>query len=41
LQNDVGPKICISYGSHEDLGVGDSVIKLHFKTRDMVSFICY
>jgi lysine-specific demethylase 3 len=41
LQNDVGPKICISYGSHEELGVGNSVINLHFKMRDMVCFICY
>ncbi|KAI9383008.1 hypothetical protein POPTR_013G019000v4 [Populus trichocarpa] len=41
LQNDVGPKICISYGSHEDLGVGDSVIKLHFKTRDMVYLLVH
>ncbi|XP_011023658.1 PREDICTED: lysine-specific demethylase JMJ25-like isoform X2 [Populus euphratica] len=41
LQNDVGPKICISYGSHEELGVGDSVINLHFKTRDMVYLLVH
>lgn len=38
LQNDVGPKIFISYGTTEELGQGDSVIKLHFKMRDMVCF---
>ncbi|KAJ6434459.1 hypothetical protein OIU84_018051 [Salix udensis] len=41
LQNDVGPKICISYGSHEELGVGDSVINLHFKMRDMVYLLVH
>lgn len=37
LQSDVGPKILISYGTKEDLGAGNSVTKLHFKMRDMVS----
>ncbi|XP_073265473.1 E3 ubiquitin-protein ligase JMJ24 isoform X1 [Populus alba] len=41
LQNDVGPKICISYGSHEELGVGNSVINLHFKMRDMVYLLVH
>lgn len=38
LQNDVGPKIFISYGTYEELGRGDSVTNLHFNIRDMVSF---
>ncbi|KAJ6775472.1 JMJC DOMAIN-CONTAINING HISTONE DEMETHYLATION PROTEIN [Salix purpurea] len=41
LHNDVGPKISISYGSHEKLGVGDSVINLHFKMRDMVYLLVH
>uniref|UniRef100_A0A6N2KV90 JmjC domain-containing protein n=1 Tax=Salix viminalis TaxID=40686 RepID=A0A6N2KV90_SALVM len=41
LQNDVGPKISISYGSREKLGVGDSVINLHFKMRDMVYLLVH
>lgn len=39
LQNDVGPKIFISYGTHEELGRGDPVTNLRFNLRDMVS--CY
>lgn len=38
LQNDVGPKIFISYGRYEELGRGDSLTNLHFNIRDMVSF---
>lgn len=37
LQNDVGPKVFISYGTHEELGRGDSVNNLRFNMRDMVS----
>ena len=37
LQNDVGPKIYLSYGTYEELGRGDSATNLHFKMRDMVS----
>lgn len=44
LQNDVGPKIFMSYGMYEELGRGDSVDNLHFSMRDMVSslssFVC-
>lgn len=44
LQNDVGPKIFMSYGMYDELGRGDSVNHLHFSTRDMVSslssFLC-
>lgn len=36
-QNDVGPKISISYGTYEELGRGDSVTNLHFSMLDMVS----
>lgn len=36
-QNDVGPKISISYGTYEELGRGDSVTNLHFSMRDMVN----
>lgn len=37
LQNDVGPKILISYGTHEELAMGNSVTNLHANIRDMVS----
>ena len=37
LQNDVGPKLFVSYGMYEELGRGDSVNNLHFSMRDMVS----
>lgn len=37
LQTDAGPKICMSYGSHDELGRGDCVTNLHFNIRDMVS----
>ncbi|KAG5012540.1 hypothetical protein JHK86_024801 [Glycine max] len=36
LQNDVGPKIYISYGISDELGRGDSVTNLHFNMRDMI-----
>lgn len=39
LQNDVGPKIFISYGTKDELGRGDSVNNLHYKLRDMVTFL--
>lgn len=37
LQNDVGLKIFISYGTVEELGQGDSTNNLHLNMRDMVS----
>ena len=40
LQNDVGPKIFISYGINEELDGGNSVTNLHVNTRDMVSTPC-
>lgn len=36
LQNDVGPKIYISYGNVEEIGSGDSRDNLHLNMRDMV-----
>lgn len=39
LQNDVGPKIFLSYGMYEELGKGDSVNNLHTNMRDLVSAI--
>ncbi|XP_074311585.1 E3 ubiquitin-protein ligase JMJ24 isoform X2 [Silene latifolia] len=41
LQNDVGPKIFISYGLFEELGRGDSVTNLHLKMRDMVYILVH
>ncbi|CAN1784106.1 E3 ubiquitin-protein ligase JMJ24 [Linum perenne] len=41
LQNDVGPKIYLSYGTVEELGRGDSVANLHFKMRDMVYLLVH
>ncbi|KAG6702181.1 hypothetical protein I3843_07G019700 [Carya illinoinensis] len=41
LQNDVGPKIFISYGTYEELDRGDSVTNLHFNMRDMVYLLVH
>ncbi|KAI8548002.1 hypothetical protein RHMOL_Rhmol07G0238400 [Rhododendron molle] len=41
LQNDVGPKIFMSYGLYDELGRGDSVNHLHFSTRDMVYLLVH
>ncbi|KAI8024292.1 Lysine-specific demethylase JMJ25 [Camellia lanceoleosa] len=41
LQNDVGPKIFVSYGMYEELGRGDSVDNLHFSMRDMVYLLVH
>ncbi|KAJ4719424.1 lysine-specific demethylase JMJ25 [Melia azedarach] len=41
LQNDVGPKIYMSYGTDEELGRGDSVTNLHFNMRDMVYLLVH
>lgn len=39
LQNDVGPKIFISYGVFKEPSAGDSVTNLSINMRDMVSFL--
>ncbi|XP_076885436.1 E3 ubiquitin-protein ligase JMJ24-like [Bidens hawaiensis] len=41
LQNDVGPKILISYGMRDELGQGDSVNMLRFNTRDVVYLLVH
>ncbi|KAL8192504.1 hypothetical protein R6Q57_027689 [Mikania cordata] len=41
LQNDVGPKILISYGMYDELGQGDSVNMLHFNMRDVVYLLVH
>ncbi|CAL0300096.1 unnamed protein product [Lupinus luteus] len=41
LQNDVGPKIYISYGISDELERGDSVTNLHFNMRDMVYLLVH
>ncbi|KAK9056327.1 hypothetical protein SSX86_027417 [Deinandra increscens subsp. villosa] len=41
LQNDVGPKILISYGTYDELGQGDSVNMLHFNMRDVVYLLVH
>ncbi|KAM1353772.1 hypothetical protein ACFX2H_033211 [Malus domestica] len=41
LQNEVGPKIFISYGTCEELGRHNSVINLHFNMRDMVYLLVH
>nr|XP_016508753.1 PREDICTED: lysine-specific demethylase JMJ25-like [Nicotiana tabacum] len=41
LQNDVGPKIFISYGMYEELGRGDSVNNLHISMRDLVFLLVH
>lgn len=41
LQNDVGPKILISYGAYDEIGQGDSVNMLHFNMRDVVYLLVH
>ncbi|KAH6795427.1 hypothetical protein C2S51_036413 [Perilla frutescens var. frutescens] len=41
LQNDVGPKIFISYGNIEETGKGDSRDNLHLNMRDMVFLLVH
>ncbi|KAL3615066.1 hypothetical protein CASFOL_040727 [Castilleja foliolosa] len=41
LQNDVGPKIFISYGREEEMGEGDSTDNLHLNVRDMVFLLVH
>uniref|UniRef100_A0A3Q7F485 JmjC domain-containing protein n=1 Tax=Solanum lycopersicum TaxID=4081 RepID=A0A3Q7F485_SOLLC len=41
LQNDVGPKIFLSYGMYEELGKGDSVNNLHTNMRDLVFLLVH
>ncbi|TXG49050.1 hypothetical protein EZV62_024925 [Acer yangbiense] len=41
LQNDVGFKIYMSYGTYDEHGRGDSVTKLHLNMRDMVYLLVH
>ncbi|KAM1095474.1 hypothetical protein FF1_010373 [Malus domestica] len=41
LQNEVGPKIFISYGTYEELGRHDSLTNLHFNMHDMVYLLVH
>ncbi|KAL3820499.1 hypothetical protein ACJIZ3_006404 [Penstemon smallii] len=41
LQNDVGPKIYISYGAVKEIGQGDSTNNLHLNMRDMVFLLVH
>ncbi|XP_038715550.1 lysine-specific demethylase JMJ25-like isoform X2 [Tripterygium wilfordii] len=41
LQNDAGPKIYISYGTHEELCRGDSVVNLQINMRDLVYLLVH
>ncbi|XP_071714425.1 E3 ubiquitin-protein ligase JMJ24 [Rutidosis leptorrhynchoides] len=41
LQNDVGPKILISYGAYDEFGQGDSVHMLRFNMRDVVYLLVH
>ncbi|KAI7736263.1 hypothetical protein M8C21_022713 [Ambrosia artemisiifolia] len=41
LQNDVGPKILVSYGMRDELGQGDSVNMLRFNMRDVVYLLVH
>lgn len=41
LQNDVGPKILISYGMHDEIGQGDSVNMLRVNMRDVVYLLVH
>lgn len=41
LQNDVGPKIFISYGKVEEIGDGDPTDNLHLNMRDLVFLLVH
>ncbi|XP_075523143.1 E3 ubiquitin-protein ligase JMJ24-like isoform X1 [Primulina tabacum] len=41
LQNDVGPKIFITYGMHKEIGQGDSTDNLRLNMRDMVFLLVH
>ncbi|XP_078176514.1 lysine-specific demethylase JMJ26-like isoform X2 [Carex rostrata] len=41
LRRQIGPKIDIAYGVREELGEGDSVIKLHYDLHDVVNILMH
>ncbi|XP_024008337.1 lysine-specific demethylase JMJ25 isoform X2 [Eutrema salsugineum] len=41
LQNDAGPKICVSCGTYKETGAGDSFTSIHYSMRDMVYLLVH